>query len=111
MSVHEYTELLRSSELPFWVRLREELASRGLEAAEVALAVSHEDDEQFEYGVVVTRDRQVFEFGYSYLGKTVEGGEIVEWTDWTKRWQSGWYHARDVENALNFLDVQPPPVR
>lgn len=106
MTVLEHTRLLRSDNGPFWKRLRHELSSRGLNSAEVALAVSHEDDEFFEYGVIVTRDQKVFEFGFSYIEKPIEAGEIVEWIDMSSRWQSGWYHGRDVRAALEFLNAE-----
>lgn len=101
--VAELTRLLRSSQEPLWARLREELTSRGLEPSQVALAVSHEDDEDFEYGVVVSPEGGVYEFGFSYLGRSTEEGEIVEWNNISARWADGWYHRSEVEQAIKFL--------
>jgi len=109
MSVTEYTELLRDGGDPFWVRLRHELVGRGFDPREVALAVSHGDGDCFEYGVVVSSDRRVFEFVYSYSDRSPGEGEIVEWTDMSNRWSVGWPYAKEVEEAFQYLERQEPP--
>lgn len=58
--VDELTEMLRSD--PSWEDLRKALSMRGFAADEVLLAGFMEDEENGEYGAIVTRSGQVYEY-------------------------------------------------
>jgi hypothetical protein len=102
------TELLRTSPEPMWVRLRQLLQERGVSPSTSVLATSFPDDPSFEFGVVVTSDRRVYQFGLDYLHKTVEQGVLTEWVDLTERHSSSPY-SDDVAAALDLLTESGGP--
>lgn len=67
------------------------------------VATSFPDDLDFEFGILVTPDRRVFQYGYSYRGQAEDGGRLTEWRDETDRWQSR-PNAADVAAAMAVLD-------
>ena len=77
------TRELRESQKPLWSRLRELLIERGLEPKKVALVAFFPDDIQYEYGVVVTADRRIYQFGFDYLHVGVAQGTFREWREFT----------------------------
>ena len=105
MSSKELTSLLRTGNDPLWIRLREIIERRELDVETLALAVSHEDDQNYEYGVLVSKSGQVFEFGLSYQDRQIEEAEVVEWNDRTNDWKD-WYHSNDVKSALDHLSYE-----
>jgi hypothetical protein len=109
---HEYvlrcTELLRNSPDPMWRRTRELLEERGVAPATSILATSFPDDTSFEFGVVVTSDRRVFQFGFDYLHTPVERGVFTEWVDLTDRHAASPYRD-DVATALDVLSGSAGP--
>jgi hypothetical protein len=100
--IQQSTELLRHSGEAFWRRLRQCLGDKGLDPMDCVLAESHEDDERFEFGVVVAPGDRVFEYGFSYPNGDIEQGELTEWSDITERWRDT-YHRDQVESALTLL--------
>lgn len=92
------TELLLTSELPLWRRLRQVLAEQGLDLEATALAWSSEEGTNIEFGVVVTSERRVFQ----YL--LVEEA-LAEWNDLSARWKSTPY-AGPIRTAL--VMTRPP---
>ena len=99
------TALLRSGVDPFWVRLRELLSERGVAVDTVILASSFPDDRDFEFGIVVTNDRRVYQFGFDYSDKSVEQGDFTQWLDLTERHASSPYR----EEVAAALDLLPEP--
>ena len=91
-----------------WQRTRELLAERGVSPATSILATSFPDDSSFEFGVVVTSDRRVYQFGLDYLHKPVERGTFTEWIDLTERHGSSPY-SEDVAAALDLMSETPGP--
>jgi len=89
----ERTALLRNSSQPMFVRIRELLALRGVEPSTTWLAQFFPDDNSFEFGVVLTEDGLVFQFGYDYLHRDPGTGEFTEFEDWTSTWQISFYSA------------------
>jgi hypothetical protein len=79
--VAEITRLLRTSDDPFWRRLRDVLRARGVNPETAALADSVEDDDRFEFGIVVTADLHAFQYGFAYRDVPIERGLIVEWNE------------------------------
>jgi len=102
------TELLRTSPDPIWRRARELLQERGISSATSILATSFPDDTSFEFGVVVTDDRRVYQFGLDYIHKPVEQGVFTEWVDLTER-HAGSPYSDDVAAALELLSESPEP--
>ena len=77
------TNLLRTSPDPIWARHRELLVERGIDPSTSILAQSFPDDAAFEFGILVTHDRHVIQFGLDYLHKSVGEGRFTEWEDIT----------------------------
>jgi hypothetical protein len=100
--VVQCTQLLRKSEDPMWVRMRALLQERGVSPSTSILATSFPDDTSFEFGIVVTSDRQVFQFGLDYLHKPIEQGVFTEWIDLTERY-TGLPYSDDVAAAFGLL--------
>lgn len=61
--VLELTELLRNNEE--WGDLREILIEKGFNLSQIALVSFIEDDEENEYGVIVTKDIKTIEYSRS----------------------------------------------
>jgi hypothetical protein len=98
----DLTELLRTSADPMWARLRQLLLEHGIAVETAILATSFPDDTSFEFGVVVTSDRRVYQFGLDYLHKPVEQGDFTEWVELTERHASSPY-SEEVATALDLL--------
>jgi len=95
----QFTELLRTGNDPLWIRLREILKEKGIEIESSVLVESHEDDENFEYGILLTEGKNVFEFGFSYLDRKIEEGILTEWKEITGD-LSAHYHRGKIETVL-----------
>src|SRR5213083_1777666 len=96
------TGLLRSSADAICARVRQLLEERGVPPHQSLLAQSFPDDAQFEFGVVVARDRRVFRFGFDYLHRSPGEGTFTEWEELTHVWStSPW--AKEVSAALEML--------
>ena len=91
-----------------WVRTRQLLEERGVSPSTSILATSFPDDTSFEFGVVVTSDGRVYQFGLDYLHKPVEEGVFTEWVDLTDRHSSSPY-SDDVAAALGLLAESAGP--
>lgn len=83
----ELTTLMRTSDDPFWTRLRELLREKGLDPQTTLLADCFPDDASFEFGLLVTPDRRCIQFGFDYLHKSVGEGVFSEWEDLTDRYR------------------------
>jgi hypothetical protein len=97
------TKDLRVSDEPLFRRLRELLSARGVDPAGAWLVELFPDDTAFQFGLLVTADRRVFQFGYDYLHRGVGEGELREWVDLTHGWHLTPYR-EDVENGFCYLD-------
>lgn len=98
------TYILRWSEDSMWARIRSLLEERGLQPSTSILATSFPDDCRFEFCIVVTADRKVFQFGFDYRHKPTKEGVIVEWVDLTDDYLKS--HFPDViYTALEVLDA------
>jgi len=73
------TNLMRSSNDPFWVRLRILLKQNNVNPKTTILAISHEDGECFEFGILVLASGEIIQYGISYLDKQIEEAKITEW--------------------------------
>ena len=81
--IRELTGLLRTSDEPLWERLRLLLREKGIDPATTLLAECFPDDAELEFGLVVTQERRLFQFGLDYLHTTVEQGSFAEWVERT----------------------------
>jgi hypothetical protein len=103
------TRLLREATDPLYVRLRSQLAERGIDVDQSALAAFFPDDGNMEFGVVVTPDRRVFEFDLHYgkgdLRQQTDTATITDWRDRTEWWSSTPSRA-DVEDAFRLLGLE-----
>jgi hypothetical protein len=100
--IEHLTDLLRKGDDPFWRRFREMLRARDIDPAGSILAVSFEDGDRVEYGVVVTGDERVFEYGIEFVDSQVEQATIMRWDDITASFRST-MHRGAVETALGVL--------
>src|SRR3954463_11892375 len=102
------TLLLRESDEPLFVRLRELLDDRGIDVGRSALARIFPDDADMEFGVIVTPDRRVYEFDLHYgkgdLATQVATATITDWRDRTEWWESTPSRS-DIEDAFRLLAV------
>lgn len=94
------TELLRTDEGDYWVLLRALLQKEGIDPSRAVLAVSFEDDNE-EYGVLVTEDERVIEFEVS-VGEKRKVGEFRRWNDLTSTWRDH-HWPDDTEAALGLI--------
>jgi hypothetical protein len=101
--IQDLTRLFRTSTEPFWMRLREVVRARGVEPATSMLAESFEDDEKFEFGILVTRDRRVVQYGFRYSDPSFSDGILAEWNDVTDR-KDSIPHRSQAATALSLLD-------
>jgi hypothetical protein len=106
------TRLLRKSDDPLYVRLRNLLNERGINVESSALAAFFPDDGNVEFGVLVTQDRHVYEFDLHYgkgdLSAQVRTATITDWRDCSTRWAMT-PSKGDVEDALRMLGVELAP--
>ena len=86
--IEQLTRSLREGSDPFWARLRKLLSERDVDPSTSLLVECFPDDPSFEFGLVVTDDRRVFQFGFNYLNRSVENGTLTEWEDLTSRFES-----------------------
>jgi hypothetical protein len=100
--VRELTSLLRSNDEPLWSRLRELLRGRGIDPTRAVLAECFPDDTAFEFGIVVSADGSVFQFGFDYLHSSIADGVFTEWEDLSTRSGSS-PHRGSIDEARRML--------
>ena len=98
--IEKNTKLLRTDSDSFWVRLRQLLSEKGVNPELAFLAYSYEEDYQFDYGIVVSHDGRVFQYGFDFLLKDVSEGIFTEWNDMTNQYQRSPY-VKEIEIALH----------
>jgi hypothetical protein len=90
----QLTELLRVSGDPFWRALREGLVLRGVDPNRSQMAVSSEEGDDCEFGVLVTEAGAVVQFVWQ-----PSLSSFMEWTPITSWWPDSPYR-REVEAAM-----------
>ncbi len=101
--IQTYTCLFRTSIEPLWIRLREVVSERGVDPGTALLVESFEDDENFEFGILVTDDRRVIQFGFRYSVPSGIDGKLSEWNDITER-RDSLPCRHEIATALSILD-------
>jgi hypothetical protein len=106
MSEHEeiqtFTSFFRADRDPFWIRLREVVRERGVDPSTSLLVDSFEDDINYEFGIIVTPDRRVIQFGFRYTD-SVADGKLTEWKDLTECWATSPYRS-EVSAGLSLIE-------
>jgi hypothetical protein len=82
-----FTRRLRHDHAAFYTRIRTLVDEQGFDPHNVALAELFPDGEDYYWGLLVSRDR-VAEFGFSYLGRSIEQGTFTRWEDATSRYDT-----------------------
>ena len=85
----QYTQLLRTSRLSLWVRLRRQLKSQGVNPSTAVLVNLFPDGGDHEYGWVISDEGSVFSFDLYYNRASRHGpssAEIRHWKDITDNW-------------------------
>jgi len=100
--IQTFTSLFRTDTDPFWIRLREVVRERGVDPSTSLLVDSVEDDINFEFGIIVTQDRRVIQFGFRYTD-SVADGKLAEWQDLTERWAASPYRS-EVSVGLSLIE-------
>ena len=105
------TRLLRTSNDPLWIRLRECIRQRGYEPCDCALPQFFPDGGNLEFGLLVAPDDRVFEFDLVYgVGDLVAqqaSAEIRNWTETSDRWRDQPFRG-EVEQELTWLADEEP---
>jgi hypothetical protein len=102
--IPEFTKDLRSGDEPIFERLRALLAARGVDPSTTWLVDLFEDDVNFEFGLILTGDRRVYQIGYRYPDGEVGGGELTEWVDLTHSWRLTPYRD-EIDDAFDYLEA------
>ena len=82
--------------------MREVVRERGVDPSTSLLVDSVEDDMNFEFGIIVTHDRRVIQFGFRYTD-SVADGKLTEWKDLTERWAISPYRS-EVSAGLSLIE-------
>ena len=100
--IAELTSSLRLRDDGVYPRLRRLLEERGIEPATSVLVEMFSDEREFEYGIVVTEEGSVFQFGLDRMGRSPESAELIEWIDWTRTYHLAAFRGH-VDVALAYL--------
>jgi hypothetical protein len=88
---------------PMLARIAALVRERGVDPDRAVIADYFPDDTSFKFGILVTGEKKVFQFGYDFLHKPELEGTLTEWEDLTGSWQVSPYRVQ-VEAALAFRD-------
>ncbi len=102
IEIRKNTELLQESTESIWVRMREVLLEKGVDPKTTILAYAYPEDLHFEYGIIVTTDEQIYQYGFDYLHQDISEGIFTEWNDLTENYQNSPYRNM-IEKALLIL--------
>lgn len=86
-SIQELTTILRESGVALVKGIRICLEKKGVDLNRIIVAEWFPDDVDFEYGIIVDSNKNVFQFGYDYHKKNEGEGEFLEWQDITSNWK------------------------
>lgn len=86
----------------FWVGIKKLLVAKGINVSKLVVADSFSEDTHMIYVVVITPDKQVFEFYYDWIHREESNGLIKEWKDFTNN-PDGAYRNESVKLALQLV--------
>jgi len=104
------TERFRTSLDPLWVRLRHLLIERDLDPLTMVLACFEPEDFRFRFGIFVTGDRRIYQFGFDFAGKLSRDGHFSEWNDITDTWRETGFR-NPVTEALAVAEAEEGRLR
>ena len=99
-----HTKLLRENdEYPFWIILRNLLTDKGIDYSKSFLAFSTEEGENLEFGIIVTSDKNVFQY-FIELSEDGKGlNKVLEWEDISSSFESTPY-TNDIESVFKLIE-------
>jgi hypothetical protein len=99
------TILLRENKThSFWDILRNILTENGIDYSKSYLAFSTEEDDDNEFGVILTPDKTVFKYDILLTDNGKMLAEILVWQDISKSYESSPYH-RDIKSAIKLMET------
>ncbi len=104
------TERLRNSLDPLWVRIRHLLILKDLDPLSMTLACFEREDFRFRFGIFVTSDRRIIQFGFDFAGKLSSAGHFSEWNDITDAWRKTGFR-NPVAEALSVAEAEEGRLR
>ena len=104
--IAETTELMRTSDDPIYARLRTLLVARNVDPARAWLVEFFNDDPNYEYGIIVTGDRHVYELGFHYPDGNIATAELRDWVDLTHAWHLSPFR-QGIDDALDYVEASP----
>ena len=102
--VRNLSSFLKSSEHDLEVGIRRCLQEKGIHLEAVSVAERFPDDAKFEFGIVVTASKRVYQYGYDYLHDKERGGTFTEWEDLTCTWEGSDF-AENIKAALSNMEA------
>jgi DNA-binding Lrp family transcriptional regulator len=100
--VEETTKVLQNSPEELWKRIRFLLKEKGIDPAQAVVACSFLEDFSFEYGIVVSKDEKIYQYGFDFLNKEISAGTFKEWEDITETYHK-LHYKENIEIALQML--------
>lgn len=104
------TERFRTSPDPLWVRIRHLLIEGDLDPTSMVLAYFAEEDFKFRFGIFVSGDGRIFQFGFDFAGKKSCDGRFSEWHEITGTWRTTPFR-RAVRQGLDVLEGEKKDLR
>jgi hypothetical protein len=98
-TITQQTEILRNSKEAMATGIRRCLEEKSINPKSIIVAEWFPDDTSFEFGIIVTYDNKVYQFGYDYLDKPEGNGYFSEWENLTTTWRDV-PHAKSIALAL-----------
>lgn len=97
--IERITKVLQVSPEELWGRIRFLLQEKGLVPERTIVACSYQEDYQYEFGIVVSEDKKIYQYGFDFLHKKIPEGTFKEWNDITEEYHKS-PHRKEIEIAL-----------
>ena len=98
-TITKQTKILRNSNESMVSGIRRCIEEKGIKPNEIIVAEWFPDDTSFEFGIIVTGDNKVYQFGYDYMNKPEGNGCLDEWVNLTNTWKN-MPHSKCIALAL-----------
>jgi hypothetical protein len=100
--IEEITNVLQKNPDELWERIRFLLKEKGVDPGSIIVACSYLEDLCFEYGIIVSEDGKVYQYGFDFLNKNISEGTFKEWEDITDTYHK-LHHSKEIEIALQMV--------
>ncbi len=104
-TIRKNTLELHTGTHPRWELVRRLISEMGIDPLSTILALEFPDDIDFDFGIIVTLENRVFQYGITYINNDVKKGRFSEWVDLTKKYQYTPY-AKDIEVAFDYIKIR-----